>query len=169
MAVTGSHPAVLDGPASRRAPTRPRPRAPVATVLTARPLAAAWPALTAALHAAHYGLRTVPSWPHLLDAVEAHPVDAVLVDLDALEDGAEAVGPVRAMSGHRLVALLARRARDRHFALIVRTARDYGELEDLVRQGVDALVAPEAAGEPLLAQIQGALRRVARCAMDGVH
>jgi DNA-binding NarL/FixJ family response regulator len=176
MALSLSRPVVLDRVASHRhTPIPRRPRAtsarasparvwepsprPLAVVLTARPLIAARPDIVEALRAVRYSVRTVPSWQRLLDEVEAHPVDAALVDLDAVEQ--DKCGLRLAMSSHRLASLLARRARAYGFALVLQTALDYIEIEDLVRQGVQALARLDDPSDRLVASIQTAVRRVA--------
>jgi DNA-binding NarL/FixJ family response regulator len=127
--------------------------------LTARPLIATRPDLVEALHAVRYSVRAAPSWQHLLDEVEAHPVDAALVNLDAVEQ--DQCGSRLAMSSHRLVSRLASRARAYGFALVLQTTRDYTEVEDLVREGVQALAHPDDPADRLVACIQNAVRRVA--------
>jgi DNA-binding NarL/FixJ family response regulator len=171
MVPTVSRPVVLDGPASPPCgfapaqPSRTRQRRPhaqlLASVLTARPLTAARPDVVAALRAAHYDVRVAPSWQRLLDAGATPPVDVVLVDLDhpALDERAHP----RGMSGHRLVSLLAHRAQVDGFALVLQTACDYSEIEDLVRQGVQALVRPDDPTPRLIATINAALRHRAAC------
>lgn len=114
-----------------------------------------------ALRAVRYSVRAAPSWQRLLDEAEAHPVDAALVDLDAVEQ--DQCGHHLTMSSHRLVSLLARRARAYGFALVLQTALDYIEIEDLVRQGVQALARLDDPADQLVACIQTAVRRVAAC------
>jgi CheY-like chemotaxis protein len=135
----------------------PRPDAPP-VVLTARALLVSRPALVDTLRGAHYLVRIAPAWDQLLDAIEGHPVDAVLVDLDAVDRGQR--GHIFDMSGHRLVSLLARLSPTRRFALMVQTALDFAEIQDLVRLGTHGLFGPDLADEELVPQIRGALRRV---------
>jgi DNA-binding NarL/FixJ family response regulator len=127
-------------------------------VLTARALVMARPSLVETLRLAHYLVRVVPAWDQLLDAIEGHPVDAVLVDLDGVNRGQR--GHIFDMSGHRLVSLLARLSPTHRFALMVQTALDFAEIQDLVRLGTHALIGPDLADEQLVPHIHAALRRV---------
>jgi hypothetical protein len=125
-------------------------------VLTARGLITARPDVVDALRVACYAIRMVAGWQRLLDALDEHPIDAVLVDLDAADQTTHR--HLLEMSRHRLVALLARRRVARGFALVVHTSLDFAEIESLVRQGVDALVSPEHSAEQVIVHIEAARR-----------
>lgn len=155
-ATSASHPSTN---AARTLAVRddPPPEA-LPVVLTARTLVTARPALVETLRVAHYLVRVAPAWDQLLDDIEDRPVDAVLVDLDAVNRTQR--GHIFDMSGHRLVSLLARLSLTRRFALLVQTALDFAEIEDLVRLGIHALIGPELADEQLVPLIHAALRRV---------
>lgn len=158
-------PALLHGPTSPFAAApqslvttgEPPPEAPL-VVLTARALIVSRPALVDTLRVAHYLLRVAPAWDQLLEDIDGHPVDAVLVDLDAVNRSQR--GHIFDMSGHRLIALLARLSPTRRFALMVQTALDFAEIQDLVRLGTHALFGPDLADEQVVPQIHAALRRV---------
>ncbi|GAC1457837.1 MAG: hypothetical protein PVSMB4_17590 [Ktedonobacterales bacterium] len=140
------------------APRRTTPNASPKVVLTARSWLVARPDASQALRAGRYRVRTAPAWDQLLDSLDECAADIVIVDLDDANRGHG--GHLFAMSGYRLVALLGRLATVRHFALIVQTALDYAEIEDLARHGTHALVSPETSGDNLLSAIQAATKRI---------
>ncbi len=131
----------------------------VPVVLTAQPLLRARPELDAALRAARLNLRAVASWERLPDGIERIAAALVLVDLDAADRAS--VGGA-ALSGHRIVSLLARRLAGRGVALVVLTRLDFAEIEDLARAGVTALVPSVATTKVLVAHLRAALARRVR-------
>lgn len=127
-------------------------------ILTAHDLLTRRPSLGPALRSADFTVRVVDDWRSLLDQVDRQPFAAVLVDLDAAQPVPRQ--PLHVISGYRLVALLARYAtRHARCALLVQTALDFAEIEDLVRQGVDLLIHPWLRDEELVAGIQRVVRR----------
>jgi hypothetical protein len=143
-------------------PRRPR-------VLTASALLQARPGLGALLGAAGREVRTVARWADLLNAVaeemaaDVEYTGVALVDLDAANLAAQGRA---ALSGYRLLALLARHTRGGAFGLVVQTALDYSEIEDVARLGgVCALAHPHLADEQIAERIHRALRRWATPAL----
>ncbi|HUY76604.1 MAG TPA: transposase [Ktedonobacterales bacterium] len=146
--------------AVRRTPILPVTSHNVAPViLTARQLLTTHPALADRLRAAGRQLLLVGAWDRLLVGVEKAVVDVVLVDMDAADRSR--AGRQR-ISGHRLVALLARRlaeqARTRATPgarLAVLTRLDYAEIEDLVRLGIHILGRPDHDPDTLVGRLCG--------------
>lgn len=138
-------------------------------LLTVEAVLQARPRLAPVLRAAGCEVRTVRRWDGLLDAIERECVTAILVDLDAANRAAQGAqgaqgahgAPARAgmVSGTRLVSLLARQARDKRFALIVQTELDFVEIEELIRQGIHALIHPRLRDDAVAACIQHAIEQ----------
>ncbi len=94
-----------------------------------------------------------------LDYAEQAPVDGIVLDLDA----PYAVGTGQAMiSGFRLLELLRRAARARPAALVVLTALDYAELDDVLHRHVDALLNWSGTLAQVLARLEAALAWISR-------
>lgn len=131
--------------------------------LTVGAMLQARPRLAPALRAAGCEVRTVERWDGLLDAIERQWIAAILIDLDAANRAAPGTRGVaahtRMLSGNRLVSLLARRARDKRFALIVQTVLDFAEIEELIHQGIHALVHPRLRDDAVAACIQRAMEQ----------
>jgi DNA-binding NarL/FixJ family response regulator len=140
------------------APDVSRPGEQADIVLTAAPLLAARPALPDVLRAARCQVRAADSWSQLLEDADHSTVDVVLVDLDAADRDRR--GHFLDMSGHRLVTLLARRSALRHFALMIQTALDFAEVEDLLRLGVHGLVRPDTPDEDLGPHVRAVISRI---------
>lgn len=175
MAPSASYTAVREGPARYAGARRltplvapdsaalPGPRAtpptePLKIVLTARSWLAARPAVIETLGAGRYLVHTTAAWDQLLDRLDTCQVDVVIVDLDDANRCRR--HHLFDMSGQRLVALLGRLAASRHFALVVQTALDFAEIDNLARQGIDTLVSPETPDDRLVHAIQAATNRV---------
>ena len=133
-------------------------RGPHAIILTALPLIISRPTLGESLRAARCDLRVMPRWEELLEAIEHHPPDAVLVDLDEMDRRRQ--DHLFGMSGHRLVSLLARLSAQHRYALLVQTALDFAEIQDLVRLGAHALIHPALADDQVSSHIHAALARM---------
>lgn len=125
-------------------------------VLTARPLLRARPDLAPALVAAGLTVRAVASWERLPEGAERIQPAVVLIDMDAADLGGK---EQRSLSGHRIVTLLARRLPNWHIALVVLTALDFAEIEDLARAGISALVPPDVSAKVLAGHLRAALAR----------
>ncbi len=104
-----------------------------------------------------FELRPLARWDQLLRESERLQGGAVLFDLDEAErsPGLRALG----ISAHRLIHLLAREFKHGASALVLVTTRDYAEIEDLMREGVHALVHPRSALEWRVAQVHLAANR----------
>lgn len=148
---------------SRLASTRPadQPR-PSSRILTERDLLARRPGLAASLRELGCVLSAAEDWQGLLEQADQLRADVVVVDLDAAHSFPQR-SPA-AMSGYRLVALLARRALRRRFALVVQTILDFSEIDDLMRQGVHMLVPPHTSDPDFACQIHTAARHFPSCA-----
>lgn len=83
--------------------------------------------------AANYTMRSVRSWHHAVEWVARGELDVVLLDADAIEANVSALN----VSTRRVVTLLRRAARGRPLIIAVVSARDFVEIEDVVRAGVD--------------------------------
>jgi len=145
-----------------RSPASDAPHA----LLTVTALLRTRPRLAEALRA-HYAMQFVPAWEDLPDASAQTQPDIVLVDMDRLVTFADGhAGSERpcAISGQRLITLLGRQldAQCAHpAALIVLTALDYAELEDLAPD-IHALLTPDTAPREMIAQMDAALARRVR-------
>jgi transposase/AmiR/NasT family two-component response regulator len=126
----------------------PQPDAVV--VLTAQTLLRDRSDITASLHQENFDLRYVAAWNRLPEAIDRVQADVVLIDMDAADrmyDG------VQNVSGHRLVALLARQLQRRPTGLVVMTCVDFAEIEDLSRAGIHAIVSPRVSAHALIEQL----------------
>ena len=130
---------------------------PRLTVLTARGFSSAHKGVAQALRKAGITLRTAPSWERLLLIPDDELFDAVLIDLDAAERDAQ--GKRQAISGHRLVALLARQVAAKPTALVVMTHLDYAEVEELAR-GVHVLLHPDTTPHDCAEHIRARVERL---------
>ena len=134
-------------------------------LLTVEALLQARPRLAPALRAAGCEVRAVAQWEGLLDAIEGERTGATLIDLDAANraahsdapDASEAPHGAPVLSGHRLVSLLARRAREKRISLVVQTALDFAEIEELIHQGIHALIHPDLNDDVVAAYIVRAM------------
>ncbi|MEO7003746.1 MAG: hypothetical protein ABI068_18090 [Ktedonobacterales bacterium] len=165
-------------PISTPATMRSQAPTPARTLLTAASVLRTRPQLAAALRV-HYAMQIVRAWEDLLNAIEQVQPDLVLVDMDRLvtvrddsadvadhtsvADVADSVRPCP-FSGLRLVKLLARQLgeqatqRPQANALIVLTALDYAELEELAPD-IHAIIAPDMPPLRVIAQMDATLTR----------
>jgi DNA-binding NarL/FixJ family response regulator len=143
-------------PDQRPATTAPQAPAP-ALLLAPRALLRTHPAIIEHLRQAPFELHAASSWERLLAESEQLGAGVVLVDLDAAErsHSLRRLG----LSGHRLVTLLARQLAEKAVALVVLSALDYAEIEDLMRAGVHALLHPERESEWCAEQVRAAYAR----------
>jgi len=128
-----------------------------APLITTHTLLRTHPGLFAGLDDSSFRVCAVARWDRLLKACDGLDSGVVLVDLDAAE-GSHAVQRL-GLSGHRLVTLLARQFAERPVALVVLTRLDYAEIEDLMREGVHALLHPGRESAWLLDEIRAAHAR----------
>ncbi len=150
------------GPLSSRAASPLQTRART-LLLTLRSTARTQEDLLTTLADHAFDAQPLERWEHLLEACErfrndlGNPGGAVLVDLDEAEcsPSLQSLG----ISAHRLTRLLARELRHLRLALIVVTARDYAEIEDLVRAGVHAVLHPRTDPEWRAEQVRQAVAR----------
>lgn len=96
-------------------------------------------------------------WEQLLHACERVDGGVVLLDLDDAERS-PTLGEL-GISAHRLAELLAQAAMRKLSAFVVLTARDYAEIEDLMRSGVHALLHPQHDAAALAEQVRAAWKR----------
>ncbi len=94
-----------------------------------------------------------------IEHADQQPVDGIVLDLDA-SYGAGARQTT--ISGFRLLELLWRAVHTRPVALVVLTALDYAEIDDVLLRHVDALLPRPLPAAQLVARLEAALGRVAR-------
>jgi DNA-binding response OmpR family regulator len=89
-----------------------------------------------AFRAAGYGTHSARTWVQMLEWIEQEEVDAVLLDLDAIDASVSS----RNISATRLITLM-RRAMDSHPVTVAAVSRrEYSEIEDTIKAGVDVFV-----------------------------
>jgi CheY-like chemotaxis protein len=116
------------------------------------------------LSEAGYAVASTGSACEALDYAEQELMDGIVLDLDTPYE----VGARQAMiSGFRLLELLWRAARARPAALVVLTALDYAELDDVLLRRVDALLSRSGTMPQILARLHAALTRVAQRRQSG--
>ncbi len=155
--------------ATRRTPRRhPAPpaksgttTAPRLSVLTARGFSSHRDTLARGLRKAGINLQTTSSWERLLALPDDEAFDAVLVDLDAAEHAHRSKRS--AISGHRLISLLARHLASKPTALVVITSLDFAEVDDLARCGVHAFLTPDMPPGSCAEHLRAAVERLRRC------
>lgn len=137
-------------------PTDPTLQTAVPVVLTARTFLRGRSDITARLSHENFDLRYVDQLPEAVDRI---PADVVLVDIDAadlLYDG------LQNLSGYRLVTLLLRQLAHRPIAVVVMTARDFAEIDELARAGVHAILSPAINSHAFVEQVRSALNHARR-------
>jgi hypothetical protein len=105
--------------------------------------------------AARYMLRAVQEWRHAVEWVERREVDAVLLDIDAIDAATCALR----VSSARLVYILRRAAVGRNPIIAATTRRDFVEIEDVVRAGVDVLTPHTLTSWAMIQRIEAARAR----------
>ena len=99
-----------------------------------------------------------------IEYTEQEPMDGIVLDLDAPYEA----GARQAMiSGFRLLELLWRAARARPAALVVLTALDYAEIDDVLCRRIDALLKRSLTTAQLLARLDAALAQISRRRQSG--
>lgn len=128
-----------------------------ASLITTRTLLRTHPGLFSDLSDSMFELRAAARWEQFLKACDDFDSGVALVDLDAAE-GSQAVRRL-GLSGHRLVTLLARQFAEKPITLVVLTTLDYAEIEDLMREGVHALLHPNRESAWCIEEIRAAHER----------
>jgi DNA-binding NarL/FixJ family response regulator len=105
-------------------------------MLVLEPTSLLTPESIRAFRAANYLVRPVRSWHQAIEWVEQEELDAILLDLDAIDNGVSRLN----VSSARLITLLRRSAGDRCPAIAAVSRRDIAELEDTMAAGVDIFV-----------------------------
>src|SRR5262249_20308362 len=90
--------------------------------------------------AANYVLRPVRAWHHAVEWIERGDMDLALFDLDMLDASVTSTS----VSSARLVTLMRRASTGRPLIIAGISRRDYSEIEDTLRAGVDVFVGPQA-------------------------
>jgi len=106
--------------------------------------------------AASYQLRAVRFWHQAIDWVQQSEVDAVLLDADAID---ARVSPTN-VSTRRIVELLRRATPGQALTIAVVSARDFMEIEDVLRAGVDVFVQAHVSSVCLIQRIEAARARL---------
>ena len=113
-----------------------------------------------AFRADSYAMRPVRAWQTALDWVEQGDVDSILIDLDAIEAH---VSP-RNISAARFITLVRRAAQGRALTIAAVSRRDFVEVEDTLRAGVDVFVGRQQSLLCLIQRIEASRQRNARFA-----
>jgi CheY-like chemotaxis protein len=143
-------------PARRARDSAPSPA--VHSVLTARSFLLNHETIASNLGEAGIDVRTAQNWEELLVLSDDELYDAVLVDMDAVEQSTK--HKELEVSGHRFVTLLAKQVAQRPTALVVMTSLDFAEVEDLARVGVQAFLTPDVTGRSCIESISAAVARL---------
>lgn len=85
---------------------------------------------------ANYALRNVRAWHQAIEWVERGDPEVILLDLDALDHALSSTH----VSSHRLVALLRRAAAARPLTIAGVSQRDFSEMEEIMRCGLNLFV-----------------------------
>ena len=126
-------------------------------VLTLEPSALLTREHARVFRAANYILRPVRSWHHAVEWVEQGTMDVVLLDADAIDTSVSLLN----VSTKRIIALLRRAAAGRPLTIAIVSARDFVEIEDTLRAGVDVFVSHKASTVCLIQRIEAARARIA--------
>jgi hypothetical protein len=130
-------------------------------VLTARTYLHDRSDITACLYQENFDLQYVDQ---LLEAIDRIRADVVLIDMDAADlmyDG------LQNLSGYRLVTLLLRQLAHRPVAIVVMTALDFAEIDELARAGVHAIVSPGINSQATCPPHKRAARHFSHCSIRG--
>ncbi len=111
-----------------------------------------------AFRAASYAIRPVRNWQHMLEWVEQGEIDGILLDLDAIDASVSSLN----ISAKRLITLLRRAARESSLTIAAVSKRDFTEVEDVLRAGVDVFVGRQHSLLCLIQRIEAARVRLAR-------
>ena len=111
-----------------------------------------------AFRAASYAIRPVRSWQRALEWVEQGDIDGILLDLDAID----AAVSRQNVSAHRLVTLLRRVAASQPLTIAAVSQRDFIEVEEALRAGVDVFVGRQSSLLCLIQRIDASRLRRAR-------
>lgn len=111
-------------------------RRPMQQILTIEPACFLTREHARAFRAADYALRSVRVWYHAVDWVEHSELDTALLDLDAIDARVSQIN----VSARRVVHLLRRAAHGRPLLIAATSRRDFVEVEDTIRAGVDVFV-----------------------------
>jgi len=137
-------------------PTDPALPTPIPVILMARNHLRGRSDIAVRLHKENFDLRYVEQLPEAIDQIRA---DVVLIDMDAADlmyDG------LQNLSGYRLVTLLLRQLAHRPVAIVVMTALDFAEIDELARAGVHAIVSPGINSHAFVEQVRTALHHARR-------
>jgi DNA-binding response OmpR family regulator len=118
-------------------------RHPLHQILTIEPACFLTREHARAFRAANFALRSVRLWYHAVEWVEHSELDTALLDLDAIDARVSRIN----VSARRVVEMLRRAADGRALLIAAVTRRDFVEVADAVRAGIDVFV--PAAATPL--------------------
>ncbi len=106
-----------------------------------------------------YAAHAARTWHQAIEWAEHEDLDAILLDLDALDASVSKLN----ISSTRLIILLRRVAREHPLAIAAVSCRDYVEVEDALRAGIDVFVHRQASLLCLMQRIEATrARAVAR-------
>lgn len=112
--------------------------------------------------AAGYLLRAVNSWRNAVEWVERGELDAVLLDLDAID---AAVSPAN-VSSLRVVTLLQRAAVGKRLIIGAVSRREFAEMEDIIRAGVTVFAPTASSPVTLIQRLDAARTRLVQPVRD---
>ncbi len=147
--------AIIDLPTPAEAAGEMHLRRPLLHLLTIEPASFLNRNTSRAFRAAGYHLGAVRFWHQAIDWVQHGQVDAVLLDADAIDARVSATN----VSTRRIVELLRRAAPEKALTIAVTSARDFMEIEDVLRAGVDVFVAARVSPVCLIQRIEAARAR----------
>ncbi len=127
--------------------TPPQVSRQVRTVLAVEPASFLTRDAQRTFRAVQYSLRSVRAWHTAVEWVERGDPEVILLDLDALDHALSSIN----ISALRLVSLLRRAAQDRQILLAGVSRRDFCEIEEIARSGLDLLIPHDL---PLLRMVQ---------------
>jgi DNA-binding NarL/FixJ family response regulator len=112
----------------------------------------------AVFRATSYATHIARAWVHAVEWVERKEIDAVLLDLDLLDASVSQLN----VSSARLITLLRRVPRSSPLIVAAVSYRDFFEIEDALRAGVNVFVSRQAPLLTVLQRIEAACLRHSR-------
>ncbi len=105
--------------------------------------------------AAGYLFKTARSWIHLLESAASEEIEVMFLDIDMIDHAMSR----KNISSQRLVTLLNKVERNDPLTIAGITNRDFYEIEDTVRAGIDAIIPSSTSAFTMIHRIEAARRR----------